>query len=158
MAIQFDPTTPLPDGRWREVKLGDDTFEVLVRRPTWEEQLKEHEIIMFQAAEIGIGDGENMMSRYQWRVRKCITDWRGVTGPDGQPVPFAWDTLARLCCRFQSVGNQISALATNAFFSDEPPDPTAPAKTAGRSGNDSQKMPSDGSAESPQENEAAKPS
>jgi len=101
MKIDLKP----PDATWRKVTSSAGEFEVLIRRPTYEEQGAE-----------GSGDKPWILHR----IETTVTDWRGVETEDqpnvpSKPIPFSRENLAALCQIDPAVFNQLLVYAHEAY-------------------------------------------
>jgi hypothetical protein len=70
---------------WKKIDLGGgDSIELGFSRPTLGDQL----------AALQATRSESVQA---FRLRSQIIDWRGVSDPTGQPVPYSWEMLGELC-------------------------------------------------------------
>ena len=71
-----------PEPQWKKVKCSAGEFELLLRRPSYDEALED--VVSF---------GPRALAK---RMEHTIVDWRGIETRDGKPVPFSPKNLSAL--------------------------------------------------------------
>lgn len=70
-----DVSINLEDGR-------DETFQLLLARPTFEDLLADQE----------------SFTGYVWqRVKRCVLDWKGIMDENSNPIPFSLENFQAVC-------------------------------------------------------------
>lgn len=86
----------------KTVDLGESgSFEVLLKKPTWEEFSRDAERPAGYASE---------------RLRACVIDWKNIQ-LDGQETPFSWENFQRLCEAVPAVFQIVSMQVSELYFS-----------------------------------------
>lgn len=89
-----------PREKWVPIDLGaHGNFELLVRRPTYQQQT-EHLIADNRGA---------------YSIDTACVDWRGLEGPEGTAIPFNLPNLRQVCEDFPTAFWLILGAATDAF-------------------------------------------
>lgn len=89
--------------KWETVQLDNgESFEILCRNPTYEEQL---------------ADLERPGGYLERRIQALVSDWRGVQNTAGNPVAFSWEALAMLCQQKPVVSRILARITSTRFVS-----------------------------------------
>jgi len=126
--LKIDKTKPPDSKTWKTIDLGGgNTFDVLLKRPTWGELTL---------------DQEQVRGFVETRTKKCLLDWRGISDENGQPIPYSETALEGLAYAFptavQMIWHQIGLLYSGLLESAEKnlqtPSDESPAGTAEKTG------------------------
>ncbi len=110
MKINFSSNGTPPES-WRPVTLGDESFEVLVRQPTFNQKMVDWGLVIYSQ------DDDASTRRAVHRLTSAIVDWRGLERDDehGAAIPFDNENLQSLCSHFPEVADQLFLYAHRAF-------------------------------------------
>lgn len=117
--MKFIPKTTSSE-RWEKVEVGEDSFEILVRSPTFDESMADLGIVAF-----GRFDDDYAADRVKHRMKCSIIDWRGIV-TDGEqngdtiPLEFTWDNLQAVCVQKPEFSYWIFLHANRAFEGTTP--------------------------------------
>ncbi|MDE2098973.1 MAG: hypothetical protein KGL39_17095 [Patescibacteria group bacterium] len=99
----------------KTIDLGDmGSFNVLLRRPTWQEQLHDDGLVS-----AGFGSAESIARarslQVDHRIRSIVTGWTDLIGIDDNPIPFTWENLTSLCARFPIILVELEQASNDLF-------------------------------------------
>lgn len=100
------------EDRWQPVKIGDQSFEVLVRPIDFGAKMRVYS-----------GGRENVVEA---RIKATIVDWRGLSDEQDQPIPFSWENLAALCAQSDEVLGQLIDYSRGNLSEEEEKNSDAP--------------------------------
>lgn len=105
---------------WKPINTKQGSFEVLIRKPTYEDVLLD----LASTAERAI----------QNRIENLVSDWRGVTDQDGKPVKFSIDALVTAIESCPEVGLELILAIGERYAGDPPKNLPSPSATISAGG------------------------
>lgn len=81
------------EDRWQPVKIGEQSFEVLVRAISFGTKVRSF--------------GQSVDDAILERLKATIVDWRGLVDEQDQPIAFSWELLQALCAQSDEAFGQL---------------------------------------------------
>lgn len=98
---------------WKEIKVGEGSFEVLIRRPSYLERVRN---LGFQIA-TDREPGANEAAAIAFRLETTVVGWQRIERPDGEPLEFSIENLHRVCEQYPAIFVELARLSAEAFRS-----------------------------------------
>lgn len=115
---------PAAGEKWEPITCDAGTFDVQVRRPTYQQRNQWFALRASDNPAAGRSKADALAEANAYCVDVAIVDWRGLTDMDGQPIPFSLQALQALCRDYPKIHNEFLILGINAFSRTvDPADP-----------------------------------